>query len=140
MLSDTADALEEKGQSLLQLNDARTYEHAERHRRCNIVTTIEKSSYSMMHQNVVEYLHHWVDLIYMIRPLQGDVPAEQKDTAWNNSSEWELTCKQATTEHEVSLKFSVKLLKNRSVKDYDEPLHEISWISPSSVASKPSSI
>lgn len=130
MLSDTADALEEKG--MTELTSFQSFEFSEPHRRCSIVATIETSAYSLIHQNVVKYLHHWVDFTYFIRPLQVVTPDEQ-------SSEWELVHKNTAvietlsdalrtpTGHEISLRFVVKTIENKSEDDYYEPMREISW-------------
>ncbi len=135
MLSDTADALEEKGRSLMEMT---SIENVKRHRRCSIVATIEKSAYSLIHQNVVRYLHHWIDFISIISPLQDDTPTDQEDTA-ANCSEWELVHKNTPmleklsgasvtpTEQDISLKFRVTMLGNKSGEDHFGPLREISW-------------
>jgi hypothetical protein len=139
MLSDTSDALEEKGRSLIEsTSDRSTIEHSKQHRPCSIVTTIEKSAYSLLHQTVIRYLDHWVDFVSMLRPLQSEESVYPNSTAIN-CSEWELVYQSAatmkmlpdasrnSTEQEISLKFRVKILENKSGDDYYEPLHEISW-------------
>jgi hypothetical protein len=138
VLSDTADALEEKGRSLIESTSDTSTIDFEGYRRCSIVTTIEKSAYALVHQNVFRYLDHWVDFVSMIRPLQSEESVYPNSTVFN-ISEWELVYKSAatmkmlsdasrnSTEHEISLKFRVKILENKSGDDYYEPLHEISW-------------
>ena len=138
MLSDTADALEEKGRSLIESTSDTSTIDFEGYRRCSIVTTIEKSAYALVHQNVFRYLDHWVDFVSMIRPLQSEESIYPNNTAFN-CSEWELVYQSAatmkmlsdasrnSTEHEISLKFRIKALENKSGDDYYEPLHEFSW-------------
>ncbi len=133
MLSDTADALEEKGQLVTELASFQSFEFSEPHRRCSIVATIETSAYSLIHQNVVKYLHHWVDFTYIIRPLQDVAPDEQS----NYRSEWELVHKNTAvvetlsdtsrtpTGHEISLRFVVKTIENKSGDDYFEPMRDL---------------
>jgi hypothetical protein len=135
MLSDTADALEEKGQSITEFTGVQSFEFSESHRRCSILATIETSAYALIHQNVVEYLHHWVDFTYIIKPLKVDALDEQS----NYRSEWELVHKSTAvmetlsgssrtpTGHEISLRFVVKTIENKSEDDYYEPMHEICW-------------
>lgn len=135
MLSHTADALEEKGRSLIQMTSDQSVECPMRHRRCSIVTTIDMSTYTLIHRNVVRYLYNWVHFIYVIRAVQGDAFAVQNDTA-TSSSQWELVYKNFVnvgnlsgisknpTEHDKCLSFSVrKVLGNES----NDELYELIW-------------
>jgi hypothetical protein len=138
MLSDTADALEEKGRALIESTSDSSTIDFEGYRRCSIVTTIEKSAYSLVHQNVIRYLDYWVDFVSMLRPLKSEESVYPNSTSFN-CSEWELVYQSAvtmkmfsdtsrnSTDHEISLKFRVKMIENKSGDDYYEPLHEISW-------------